>query len=44
MAPHITSIAAGSFGIAPQAKLVIVRAFDAQGVASQYARRQARER
>lgn len=28
---HITSIAAGSFGIAPRANLVIVRAFDANG-------------
>jgi len=31
---HITSIAAGSFGIAPDAKLVIVRAFDGNGVGS----------
>ena len=29
---HITSIAAGSFGIAPKANVVIVRAFNANGV------------
>ena len=28
---HVTSIAAGSFGIAPQAKVVVVRAFDSNG-------------
>jgi serine protease AprX len=31
---HVASIAAGSFGIAPEAQLVIVRAFDAYGSGS----------